>query len=108
MLGFFPKKRAGLAALLIAVSACAQTPPASVSGWTASVLLSVEGKVEVAAAGNTNWMVARTNQVLQVGDRFAIVTLHAADRVGVAFAEEGRQLRAQVVAAAARELVEEV
>src|SRR5947207_1608860 len=69
MLGFFPKKRAGLAALLIAVSACAQTPPASVSGWTASVLLSVEGKVEVAAAGNTNWMVARTNQVLQVGDR---------------------------------------
>jgi cytochrome c-type biogenesis protein CcmH/NrfG len=34
-----------------------------------SILLTVEGKVEAAAAGTTAWLPAQTNQVLHVGDR---------------------------------------
>ena len=33
------------------------------------VLLTIEGTVEVAPAGTLNWIPARTNQVLNVGDR---------------------------------------
>ena len=35
----------------------------------ANVVLTIEGTVEVAPAGTLNWAPARTNQVLNVGDR---------------------------------------
>src|SRR6185295_4181458 len=34
-----------------------------------TALLTIEGRVEVSAAGATVWSAARTNQALQVGDR---------------------------------------
>jgi len=59
----------------VAVAAARQTAPAqSVSNAPANaapqiVLLTIEGTVEVATAGTLNWAPARTNQVLNVGDR---------------------------------------
>src|SRR5947208_11489475 len=54
-------------ALLLQALLCAQTPPSK--GTSESVLLTLEGKVEVAPAGATSWSAARTNQLLQIGDR---------------------------------------
>jgi Flp pilus assembly protein TadD len=49
------------------------TPVAAQTGRTVAdettAVLSIEGKVEVAAAGTVNWMIARTNQILHAGDR---------------------------------------
>ena len=59
----------------VAVAAARQTAQAqSVSNAPANaapqiVLLTIEGTVEVAPAGTLNWAPARTNQVLNVGDR---------------------------------------
>ena len=50
--------------LLLARVVCAQDSPNK-----DSLLLTAEGKVEAAAAGSTDWLVARTNQTLHVGDR---------------------------------------
>lgn len=44
-------------------------PQASPSVVTQIVLLTIEGTVEVAPAGTLNWVPARTNQVLNIGDR---------------------------------------
>src|SRR2546423_4966634 len=54
-------------ALLLQSHLCAQTPASK--GTAESVLLTLEGKVEVAPAGATSWSAARTNQLLQIGDR---------------------------------------
>src|SRR5438094_4295691 len=54
-------------ALLLQALLCAQTPPSK--GTSESVLLTLEGKVEVSPAGATSWSAARTNQLLQIGDR---------------------------------------
>ena len=56
-------------ALLLGGGQCGQTAPAGGAPRAESVLLTVEGKVEVSAAGATTWSAAGTNQVLQVGDR---------------------------------------
>src|SRR5512145_2135401 len=37
--------------------------------WGKSVLLTIEGKVEVARAGTLAWAAGTTNQILQIGDR---------------------------------------
>src|SRR6266540_661229 len=61
--------------IVLAVVAARQTAVAqSVSNAPANsrpqiVLLTIEGTVEVAPAGTLNWAPARTNQVLNVGDR---------------------------------------
>ena len=44
-------------------------PPVKDAGKTESVLLTVEGKVEISAAESATWTPGRTNQVLNVGDR---------------------------------------
>ena len=56
-------------ALLLGGGLCGQTAPAIGTTRAESVLLTIEGKVEVSAAGATTWSAAGTNQVLQVGDR---------------------------------------
>lgn len=47
----------------------AQTPSDAKAGSPASVLLTLEGKVEVSRVGATIWSPGTTNQTLQVGDR---------------------------------------
>ncbi|HYT59535.1 MAG TPA: TonB-dependent receptor, partial [Haliangiales bacterium] len=69
MSGVFPKTRSLLFALLLAGGLCAQTPPAKGAEKAESVLLTIEGKVEVSSAGAITWSAARTNQVLSAGDR---------------------------------------
>jgi Tfp pilus assembly protein PilF len=46
----------------------AQNPPAAPASGD-SVLLTIEGSVETAAAGTMGWQPARTNEILHVGDR---------------------------------------
>lgn len=66
-------KKAKLGALVFAIAfsaariVSAQNPPATPVGD--AVLLTIEGKVETAAAGTMNWLPTHTNQVLHVGDR---------------------------------------
>ena len=55
-------------ALALAPIATAQ-PAASPPARTQSVLLTIEGTVEVAPAGTLNWKPGQTNQILNVGDR---------------------------------------
>ncbi|HEY1716824.1 MAG TPA: FecR domain-containing protein [Verrucomicrobiae bacterium] len=55
-------------AWLLAGRVLAQTPAAAPASGD-SVLLTVEGKVEAAVAGSTDWLPAHTNQTLRVGDR---------------------------------------
>lgn len=50
-------------------TAFAQNAPAPSSSKATSILLTVEGKVEAARAGVAQWSAAKTNQVLQTGDR---------------------------------------
>ena len=52
---------------LVLSSLCAHPPAAHAAADT--VVLTAEGKVEVAASGATTWSAVRTNQVLQTGDR---------------------------------------
>ena len=52
---------------LVLSSLCAHPPAARAAADT--VVLTAEGKVEVAASGATTWSAVRTNQVLQTGDR---------------------------------------
>lgn len=54
--------------LFVAVSVFAQNIPATPAAGN-SIVLTIEGKVETAIAGTMNWQVARTNEILHVGDR---------------------------------------
>ncbi|PYI87678.1 MAG: hypothetical protein DME26_05390, partial [Verrucomicrobia bacterium] len=47
----------------------AQTPDAKGPVKGLCMLLTIEGKVEVSRTGSTEWALAQTNQVLQIGDR---------------------------------------
>src|SRR5690242_8272552 len=62
------KVRRAILLLLSAGGICA-TFTAFASDKGESRLLTIEGKVEVSAAGATSWSAALTNQVLQIGDR---------------------------------------
>jgi len=63
-------KLSGLVAwFLCATTLFAQTPSASKADTGDAVLLTLEGKVEVAPAGATAWTLGQTNQALHVGDR---------------------------------------
>ena len=69
MPGAFQRMWLPFFALLLGGGLCGQTAPAIGATRAESVLLTIEGKVEVSAAGATTWSAAGTNQVLQVGDR---------------------------------------
>ena len=69
MRALFPGVRRLFFAFLLGSDLCAQTPSAKGPDKVETVLLTIEGKVEVSAAGATAWSAARTNQFLQVGDR---------------------------------------
>src|SRR5881296_1012150 len=53
---------------ILAMNLAAQTAVKE-AGKAESVLLTIEGKVEVSPAGTTTWTAGKTNQVLKVGDR---------------------------------------
>src|SRR5947208_2471063 len=69
MRNLFPGVRRLFFAFLLGSNLCAQTPSAKGPDKVETVLLTIEGKVEVSAAGATTWSAARTNQFLQAGDR---------------------------------------
>jgi len=69
MRDLFPGVRRLFFAFLLGGNLCAQTPSAKGQDKVDTVLLTIEGKVEVSAAGATTWSAARTNQFLQAGDR---------------------------------------
>src|SRR5213595_3657791 len=69
MRNLFPGVRRLFFAFLLGSNLCAQTPSAKGPDKTETVLLTIEGKVELSAAGATTWSAARTNQFLQAGDR---------------------------------------
>src|ERR1051326_6088643 len=56
-------------ALLLGSGLCVPGLHAKGPEKTDTVLLTIEGKVEVSAAGAAAWSAGRTNQILQVGDR---------------------------------------
>ena len=55
--------------LTLSLTMVAQTNAPSGSASTDAVLLTLEGKVETARAGSTEWSAVQTNQLLHVGDR---------------------------------------
>src|SRR5437762_10143589 len=69
MRNLFPGVRRLFFAFLLGSNLCAQTPSAKGPDKVETVLLTIEGKVELSAAGATTWSAARTNQFLQAGDR---------------------------------------
>src|SRR3989454_1706255 len=69
MPGVFQRTWSPFFVLLLGSSLCAQTLTPKGRDKTESILLTIEGKVEVFATGASTWSPARTNQVLQVGDR---------------------------------------
>src|SRR5947199_554525 len=69
MRNLFPGVRRFFFAFLLGSNLCAQTPSAKGPNNVETVLLTIEGKVEVSAPGATTWSTARTNQLLHAGDR---------------------------------------
>src|SRR5438552_4358219 len=69
MRNLFPGVRRLFFAFLLGSNLCAQSPSAKGPDKVETVLLTIEGKVEVSATGATTWSAARTNQLLQIGDR---------------------------------------
>ena len=53
--------------MVVHIASAQNSPAAPLSND--SLLLTAEGKVEAALAGSTDWLPARTNQILHVGDR---------------------------------------